>query len=130
VAFAARKLGPLLKWTSDRWRTLRDPKVFANIVRRAEMGLDTTARCHGSRCLMWSATWARTRSNPWTAALEPVQVVSFWAGPLSHQNYPRQGTGGRHPPKRRLGSYAGSAVSISTFGTDRLLRHWPLLSGG
>ena len=46
---------------------------------------------------------------PWTAALEPVQVVSFLPGPYRVEHYRGRVAGGRDRARRRPGLIAASA---------------------
>jgi carbon-monoxide dehydrogenase large subunit len=57
---------------------------------------------------------------PWTAALEPVQVVSFLPGPYRIQNY-RGSVRAVATCKSPTGPYRGVGRPISTFVTERLL---------
>ena len=57
---------------------------------------------------------------PWTAGLEPVQVVSFLPGPYRIQSY-RGAVRGVATSKPPTGPYRGVGRPISTFVTERLM---------
>jgi carbon-monoxide dehydrogenase large subunit len=57
---------------------------------------------------------------PWTAALEPVQVVSFMPGPYKISNY-RGHVRAVATSKSPTGPYRGVGRPVSTFVTERLM---------
>ena len=57
---------------------------------------------------------------PWTAALEPIQVVSFLPGPYRIANYQGR-VRGAATSKAPLGPYRGVGRPISTFVMERLI---------
>jgi carbon-monoxide dehydrogenase large subunit len=119
VCLAARKLERPVKWTSDRLEDLiATSQAFDEIV-EAELGVDRAG------CLLGLAAEALGDVGaysiyPWTAALEPVQVVSFLPGPYRLANY-RGRARGVATPKAPTGPYRGVGRPISTFVMERLM---------
>jgi carbon-monoxide dehydrogenase large subunit len=119
VCAAARMLGCPVKWTSDRLEDLAaSSQAFDEIV-DAELALDQDARIVGLRADVIGDVGAYS-IYPWTAALEPVQVVSFLPGPYRVQNY-RGRTQAVATAKAPTGPYRGVGRPISTFVMERLI---------
>ena len=94
VCAAARQLGRSVKWTSDRLEDLiATSQAFDEIV-DAELALDATGRMLALRADVIGDVGAYS-IYPWTAALEPVQVVSFLPGPYRIEHYRGRVRGGR-----------------------------------
>ena len=119
VAAAARQLGRPVKWTSDRMEDLlANSQGFDEIV-DAELALDGDGRITALRADVIGDVGSGS-IYPWTAALEPVQVVSFLPGPYRLQNY-RARVRGVATSKAPLGPYRGVGRPISTFVMERLI---------
>jgi carbon-monoxide dehydrogenase large subunit len=119
VAVAALKLCRSVKWTSDRMEDLTATSHGFDEIIEAEMGLD---RDGGVLALIADVIGdvGAYSIYPWTAALEPVQVVSFLPGPYRIQNY-RGSVRAVVTSKSPTGPYRGVGRPISTFVTERLL---------
>jgi carbon-monoxide dehydrogenase large subunit len=119
VCAAARRLGRTVKWTSDRMEDLMaSSQAFDEIV-DAELGLDRDGRAMALRADVIGDVGAYS-IYPWTAALEPVQVVSFLPGPYRIQHY-RGRVRGVATSKAPTGPYRGVGRPISTFVMERLM---------
>lgn len=119
VAFAARRLGRPVKWTSDRMEDLTSTSHGFDEIIDAEMGLDHDGRVMALTADVIGDVGAYS-IYPWTCALEPVQVVSFLPGPYRIQNY-RGAVQAVATSKAPTGPYRGVGRPISTFVTERLL---------
>src|SRR5579862_5911233 len=98
VCAAARQLQRPVKWTADRLEELvAGSQGFDEII---DVGAYSI--------------------YPWTAALEPVQVVSFLPGPYRVQNY-RGRVRAVATSKAPTGPYRGVGRPISTFVMERLM---------
>ena len=80
VAFAAMRLGRAVKWTGDRIEDLTAPSQAFDEVIEAELGVSAEGTLLGLVADVVGDVGAYS-IYPWTAALEPVQVVSFIPGP-------------------------------------------------
>ncbi len=119
VCAAARRLGRAVKWTGDRMEDLvANSQGFDEIV-DAELALDGDGKVTALRADVIGDVGAYS-IYPWTAALEPVQVVSFLPGPYRVQNY-RGRVRGVATSKAPLGPYRGVGRPISTFVMERLI---------
>src|SRR6187549_424297 len=85
----------------------------------AELGLNGDGRIVALRADVIGDVGAYS-IYPWTAALEPVQVVSFLPGPYKIQHY-RGRVRGVATCKPPMGPYRGVGRPASTFVTERLL---------
>ncbi len=119
VCFAARSLGRPVKWTSDRLEDLISTSHGFDEIIDAEIGLDSDGRVVVMTADVIGDVGAYS-IYPWTAALEPVQVVSFMPGPYRIQAY-RGVVRGVVTPKAPMGPYRGVGRPVSTFVTERLL---------
>ena len=107
VCAAARQLGAPVKWTSDRLEDLvATSQAFDEIV-DAELALDSDGRILALRADVIGDVGAYS-IYPWTAALEPVQVVSFLPGPYRVEHY-RGRVQAWRPRRRRPALIAASA---------------------
>ncbi len=97
---------------------LANSQGFDEIV-DAELALDGEGRIAALRADVIGDVGAYS-IYPWTAALEPVQVVSFLPGPYRIQNY-RGRVRGVATSKAPLGPYRGVGRPISTFVMERLM---------
>jgi carbon-monoxide dehydrogenase large subunit len=93
-------------------------QAFDEIV-DAELGLDRDGHAIALRADVIGDVGAYSIS-PWTAALEPVQVVSFLPGPYRIQHY-RGRVRGVATSKAPTGPYRGVGRPISTFVMERLM---------
>ena len=119
VCAAARHLGRAVKWTSDRMEDLSATSQAFDEVVDAEIGLDRDGRVLGLRADVVGDVGAYS-IYPWTAALEPVQVVSFLPGPYRIEHY-RGRVEAVATPKPPTGPYRGVGRPVSTFVMERLL---------
>ena len=119
VCAAARLLGRAVKWTSDRMEDLSATSQAFDEVVDAEIGLDPDGRVIGLRADAVGDVGAYS-IYPWTAALEPVQVVSFLPGPYRIEHY-RGRVEAVATAKPPTGPYRGVGRPISTFVMERLL---------
>jgi aerobic carbon-monoxide dehydrogenase large subunit len=119
VCAAARRLARPVRWTSDRMEDLAaSTQAFDEIV-DAELALDREGRILALRADAIGDAGAGS-TYPWTAALEPVQVVSFLPGPYRIQHY-RGRTRAAATCKVPTGPYRGVGRPISTFVMERLM---------
>ena len=119
VCAAARQLRRPVKWTSDRLEELvAGSQGFDEIV-DAELALDNDGRIIALRADVIGDVGAYS-IYPWTAGLEPVQVVSFLPGPYRVQNY-RGRVQAVATSKAPTGPYRGVGRPISTFVMERLM---------
>ena len=103
VCAAARRLGRPVKWTSDRMEDLAATSQGFDEIVDAELALDATAGSLALRADVIGDVGAYS-IYPWTAALEPVQVVSFLPGPyrIAALSRPRAGGGDVESADRAL----------------------------
>ena len=77
----ARRLGRPVKWTGDRLEDLVSTSQAFDEIIDAELALDKDGNLLGLRADVIGDIGAYS-IYPWTAVLEPVQVISFMPGPL------------------------------------------------
>ncbi len=119
VCAAARRLARPVKWTSDRMEDLAaSTQAFDEIV-DAELALDDAGRIL-ALCADAIGDAGAGSIYPWTAGLEPVQVVSFLPGPYRIQHY-RARARAAATSKAPAGAYRGVGRPISTFVMERLI---------
>ena len=119
VSAAARRLARPVKWTSDRMEDLTATSQGFDEIADAELGLDNDGRVLALRADVIGDVGAYS-IYPWTAALEPVQVVSFLPGPYRLANY-RGRVQAVATSKAPTGPYRGVGRPISTFVMERLM---------
>ncbi|MEA2878112.1 MAG: aerobic carbon-monoxide dehydrogenase large subunit [Hyphomicrobiales bacterium] len=119
VCAAARALGRAVKWTSDRMEDLAATSQGFDEIVDAELGLDRDGRMLSLRADAIGDVGAYS-IYPWTAALEPVQVVSFLPGPYRVEAY-RGRVQAVATAKAPTGPYRGVGRPISTFVIERLV---------
>jgi aerobic carbon-monoxide dehydrogenase large subunit len=119
VCAAARRLGRPVKWTADRMEDLTANSQGFDEIADAELALDGDGRIVALRADVIGDVGAYS-IYPWTAALEPVQVVSFLPGPYRVANYHGR-VRGVATSKAPLGPYRGVGRPISTFVMERLM---------
>ena len=86
ICIAARKLGRSLKWTGDRMEDVSSSSQAFDEIVDAEMGFDANGVAVALHADVLGDVGAYS-IYPWTAALEPVQVVSFLPGPYKIRSY-------------------------------------------
>ena len=119
VCAAARRLARPVKWTSDRMEDLTcNSQGFDEII-DAELGLNGDGHAVALRADVIGDVGAYS-IYPWTAALEPVQVVSFLPGPYRIEHY-RGRVRAVATSKAPTGPYRGVGRPISTFVMERLM---------
>jgi carbon-monoxide dehydrogenase large subunit len=119
VCAAARRLGHSVKWTSDRMEDLMSTSQAFDEIVDAELGLDAEGHAFALSADVIGDIGAYS-IYPWTAALEPVQVVSFLPGPYRIEHY-RGRVRGVATSKAPTGPYRGVGRPISTFVMERLI---------
>lgn len=119
VAFAAMRLGRAVKWTGDRIEDLTATSQAFDEVIEAELGVSAEGTLLGLVADVVGDVGAYS-IYPWTAALEPVQVVSFMPGPYRLADY-RARVRGVATNKAPAGPYRGVGRPISTFVMERLI---------
>ncbi len=119
VCAAARRLGRSVKWTGDRMEDLSATSQAFDEIVDAELGLDRDGNLVGLRADVIGDVGAYS-IYPWTAALEPVQVVSFLPGPYRLEHY-RGRVQAVATSKAPTGPYRGVGRPISTFVMERLM---------
>jgi aerobic carbon-monoxide dehydrogenase large subunit len=119
VAALARHLGRAVRWTGDRLEDLlATTQAFDEIV-DVELGLDGEGHILALTAEAIGDVGAYS-IYPWTAALEPVQVVSFLPGPYRVPAY-RARTRGVATNKAPMGPYRGVGRPIAAFAMERLI---------
>ncbi len=119
VCAAARRLARAVKWTSDRLEDLTASSQGFDEIVDAELALDSDGRILALRADVIGDVGAYS-IYPWTAGLEPVQVVSFLPGPYRIQYY-RGRVQAVATSKAPTGPYRGVGRPISTFVMERLM---------
>ena len=119
VCAAARRLARPVKWTSDRMEDLAASSQAFDEIIEAELALDRQGRILALRADAIGDAGAGS-IYPWTAGLEPVQVVSFLPGPYRIQHY-RGRARAAATSKAPTGAYRGVGRPISTFVMERLI---------
>src|SRR5207237_1086849 len=119
VAVLSRHLGRAVRWTGDRLEDLlTTTQAFDEIV-DAELGLDAEGRIVALAADVIGDVGAYS-IYPWTAALEPVQVVSFLPGPYRVPAYHAR-TRGVATNKTPMGPYRGVGRPVAAFVMERLI---------
>lgn len=119
VCLLARRLGRPVKWTGDRLEDLISTSQAFDEIIDAELGLDGDRNLVGLRADVIGDIGAGS-IYPWTAVLEPVQVISFMPGPYRLENY-RGRVRAVATSKAPGGPYRGVGRPISTFVMERLI---------
>ncbi len=119
LAALALKLGRPVKWFGDRREDLRATTQAFDEVLETGLGVDADGRIVAleadAMCDVGSYS-----VYPWTACIEPVQVVSFLPGPYRVGNY-RARARSVATPKPAGGPYRGVGRPISTFVMERMM---------
>jgi aerobic carbon-monoxide dehydrogenase large subunit len=119
VAVLARHLGRAVRWTSDRLEDLASTSHGFDEIVDAELALDRDGHILALVAEVIGDVGAHS-IYPWTAALEPVQVVSFLPGPYRVPAY-RGRVRAVATCKTPTGPYRGVGRPISTFVIERLI---------
>ena len=119
VSVLARRLGRAVCWTGDRLEDLASTSQGFDEIVDAELALDNDGRILALAAEVIGDIGAHS-IYPWTAALEPVQVVSFMPGPYRVPTY-RGHTRAVATCKAPTGPYRGVGRPISTFVMERLI---------
>lgn len=119
VCLLARKLGRPVKYTSDRLEDLSSTSQAFDEIIDATLGFDADGRIVGLSADVIGDVGAYS-IYPWTAALEPVQVVSFLPGPYDVPTY-RGRVRGVATPKVPMGPYRGVGRPAAVFAMERLI---------
>ncbi|WP_288049049.1 xanthine dehydrogenase family protein molybdopterin-binding subunit [Acidiphilium sp.] len=119
VCALTRKLERPIKYTTDRLEDLTATSQAFEEVMDAELAIDLDGRILGLRADVVGNIGAYS-IYPWTAALEPVQVVSFMPGPYRFEHY-RGRIRGVLTPKPPTGPYRGVGRPSSTMAMERLI---------
>jgi len=119
VCVLARKVGRTVKWTGDRLEDmLSTSQAFDELV-DAELAVDAEGRILGLKAEVIGDVGAYS-IYPWTAGIEPVQVISFMPGPYRVPAYHGH-VRGVTTPKSPTGPYRGVGRPTSTFTMERLM---------
>ena len=119
VCLLARHLMQPVKWLSDRREDLMTTSQAFDEIVEAELAVDGHGKILGLRADCVGDVGAYS-IYPWTAAIEPVQVVSFLPGPYRVSNYwarARAVTTTKAP----TGAYRGVGRPISALVMERLM---------
>lgn len=119
VAVLARRLGRPVKYTSDRLEDLLSTSQAFDEIVDAELGVASDGSILALSAEVIGDVGAYS-IYPWTAALEPVQVVSFLPGPYRMPNY-RAAVRGVATPKAPMGPYRGVGRPVAAFVMERLV---------
>jgi carbon-monoxide dehydrogenase large subunit len=119
VCAAARQLARAVKWTSDRMEDFAATSQAFDEIVDAELALDRDGKLLALRADVVGDVGAYS-IYPWTAALEPVQVVSFLPGPYRVEHY-RGRVEAVATCKPPTGPYRGVGRPVSTFVMERLI---------
>jgi carbon-monoxide dehydrogenase large subunit len=119
VSALARHLGRPVKWTGDRLEDLASTSQAFDETIDAELALDSDGAILGLRCSVIGDVGAYS-IYPWTAGLEPVQVISFMPGPYRVPVYHGK-VRAVATSKSPTGPYRGVGRPTSTFVMERLV---------
>ncbi len=119
VCILSRRFGRPVKWISDRLEDLISTSQAFDEIVDAELALDAEGNILALEADVIGDVGAYS-IYPWTAALEPVQVVSFLPGPYRVSAY-RGRVRGIATCKPPSGPYRGVGRPISTFVMERLI---------
>lgn len=119
VCVLARKTGRAVKWTGDRLEDLLSTSQAFDERVNAELAVDHDGKILGLRADVIGDVGAYS-IYPWTAGIEPVQVISFLPGPYRVPCYHGH-VRGVSTPKAPTGPYRGVGRPTSTFVMERLV---------
>jgi aerobic carbon-monoxide dehydrogenase large subunit len=115
----ARRLGRPVKWIGDRREDLLATTHAWDEIVEAELGVDRDGAIVGLRAQVTVDVGAYS-IYPWTAAIEPVQTISFLPGPYRVPTY-RGRTRGVATCKAPLGPYRGVGRPPAVFVIEGLM---------
>jgi carbon-monoxide dehydrogenase large subunit len=115
----ARRLGRPVKWIGDRREDLLATTHAWDEIVEAELGVDQDGAIVGLRAQVTVDVGAYS-IYPWTAAIEPVQTISFLPGPYRVPSY-RGRTRGVATCKAPLGPYRGVGRPPAVFVIEGLM---------
>lgn len=115
----AQQLGRPVKWVGDRMEDLMSTGQSFDEYVDAEMAVDADGAVQALKATATGDVGAYS-TFPWTAAIEPVQVVSFLPGPYRIQTYAAEALAVA-TPKVPAGPLRGVGRPISTFVMERLI---------
>ena len=115
----SRDLGRPVKWVSDRTEDLMTTGHAFDEIVDAEIAVADDGEILALRADVIGDVGAYS-IYPWTATIEPVQVVSFLPGPYRIENYAAR-VRSVATNKTLTGAYRGVGRPISAFVMDRLL---------
>jgi carbon-monoxide dehydrogenase large subunit len=119
AAVLARHLGRAVRWTGSRLEDLTATSHGFDEIIDAELGLELDGRICALKAEVIGDVGAYS-IYPWTAALEPVQVISFMPGPYRVPAYRGQ-VRAVATNKAPTGPYRGVGRPVSTFVMERLV---------
>ena len=119
ISALARHLGRPVMWVSDRLEDLMSTSQAFDEIVEAELACDDDGHILGLRADVIGDIGAYS-IYPWTAGLEPVQVISFLPGPYRVPDY-RGRVRAVATSKAPTGPYRGVGRPISTFVMERLI---------
>ena len=119
VCLLAIRLARPVKWLSDRREDLMTTSQAFDEIVEAELAVDGQGHILGLRADCVGDVGANS-IYPWTAAIEPVQVVSFLPGPYRVANYWARARA-VSTTKAPTGAYRGVGRPISAFVMERLM---------
>ena len=119
VCVLAQILGRAVKWTGDRMEDLMATSQAFDEIIDAKLALGPDGELLALEADVIGDVGAYS-IYPWTASLEPVQVVSFMPGPYRLANY-RGSVRAVATSKAPMGPYRGVGRPISTFVMERLM---------
>ena len=119
VCVLSRTLQRPVKWTSDRMEDLATTTQGFDQIVDAELFLDSAGDILAATAEVIGDVGAYS-IYPWTAALEPVQVISFIPGPYRIPTY-RGSVRAVCTSKAPMGPYRGVGRPTSTFVMERLM---------
>ena len=119
VCVLARKVGSAVKWCSDRTEDLLTTSQAFDEIIDVKMAVDNQGRILGLHAEVIGDVGAYS-IYPWTAGIEPVQVISFLPGPYKVEHYHARvrGVATCKPP---MGPYRGVGRPVATFVMERLV---------
>jgi len=119
AAVLARHLGRPVRWTGSRLEDLTATSQGFDELVEAELALDLDGRIRALKAEVIGDVGAYS-IYPWTAALEPVQVISFVPGPYRVPTYSGRARAVA-TNKAPTGPHRGVGRPVSTFVMERLI---------
>ena len=119
VCALAKKIQCSIKWTGDRLEDLISTSQAFDERIKARLAVDATGNILGLTAEVVSDVGAYS-IYPWTAGIEPVQIISFMPGPYRVPAY-HGSVIAVTTPKAPTGPYRGVGRPTSTFVMERLI---------